>query len=182
MYMRMRASSAATAGVFAVGAASVALLAGAAIAAPYTNGPTQSISTSNPEPGGKVSVAGGGMVAKEKVAIELHSTPVLLKTVQADANGAYSADVKLPTDATCSHELVAVGKTSGRTVATDIVIGDPAHCPELNGGAGAGAGGGSSLPKTGAQVAGIALLGAALVGGGVTLRRRAKAEKATADA
>jgi LPXTG-motif cell wall-anchored protein len=178
MYMRMRASGAAV--VFAVGAAGVALLAGAATAAPYTNGPTQSISTSNPEPGGKVSVSGGGMVANEQVAIELHSTPVLLKAVQADANGAYSAEVKLPTDATCSHELVAVGKTSGRTVTTDIVIGDPAHCPELNGGAGSGAGGG--LPKTGAQVAGIALLGAALIGGGVTLRRRAKAEKATADA
>lgn len=143
---------------------------------------TPSISTDVPQarPGGAVTVSGAGFEPGEKVRVELHSTPIVLGAVTADAAGAAQTTVTIPTGVEGdTHELVLIGETSGRSAQTALTI-----VRSVVGGAyPATAGvpgktdpaGGRQLAATGVSdgsISGIAATALALVAGGVLLRRR----------
>lgn len=155
---------------------SLVMLAGAANAAPYADTPSISVSTGNPDVGGSLTVTGDGYGFGENVAIDLHSTTVRLVVTAADGTGQFSVRVKLPSGFKCNHVISGTGVTTGRGANANIVIGscDKDDDDHSDGGHRDHENHHGSLPKTGAEVAGTALLGAALIGGGAVLRRRQK--------
>jgi LPXTG-motif cell wall-anchored protein len=182
-----RRTAGALGAAFGVGA-SLVMLAGVANAAPYVNTPTATVSTSNPGVGGSLTLTGDGMLPNESVALDVHSVVIRLMVVTADGTGQYTGTVTLPSSLKCHHFISATGLTSGRAVNTNITIGNLNSCKSSSeGGDDSDSKDGedstshhSNLPKTGAAVAGTALLGAALIGGGVTLRNRRQKEKVDA--
>lgn len=162
------------------------LLAGSASAAPYTETADTEISTSNPDPGDLMSMSGSGFQGGEDVEIEIHSKVVTLAVVTANAAGSFTATFRIPSDFECEHYLTATGATSGAETRNDIVVGDSDDCDDEdddnennNAGSGSGSGGGN-LPATGAAVAGLVMGGTALVGGGIVMRRAARARNSAA--
>jgi hypothetical protein len=141
----------------------------AAFAAPYTSAASVSVSPSNPCIEDELRVSGLNFAAGERIAIDLHSDAERLGTVSADGDGSFATTVDLPDDAVGDHFVTATGLTSHRTARADIDIRrceDHEVSDEHHGG-----GGGSSLPGTGAAVAGLLGVGGLLVGGGVVLTR-----------
>jgi len=68
--------------------------------------------------GATVGIEAEGFQPGEEVRIELHSTPVLLATVNADSQGRLDVKVKIPTGtALGAHELVVTGATGAEGVA-----------------------------------------------------------------
>ena len=77
-------------------------------------------------PGGTVNVTGSGFTAGESVAISVHSTPVLLKTVAASESGGVDTTVTLPPDLPDGpHQIVLVGATSGHTSTIALTVVQP---------------------------------------------------------
>jgi LPXTG-motif cell wall-anchored protein len=174
-------------------AASVAVSASGAAAAPYTPSPLITIGTTVPLVGGVVTGVLSGFDPGESIPIDLHTDVFHLTTVVANLLGTVPFVVTLPAGVECHHTLVATGATSGKVATTALNIGD---CPDNGGGGDNGDGDhdgdggdddgdsdhhghdsdddGGSLPRTGAEVAGLGLLGLGLIGGGSTLvvRRR----------
>jgi hypothetical protein len=75
-----------------------------------TTGPSPNVSTTTPTAGGTITVSGDGFAPGATLTVELHSDPVLLATVVADGNGAYSAVVTIPADtAPGPHQIVVSG-------------------------------------------------------------------------
>ena len=69
------------------------------------------------KPGDAIDVTGAGFAAGESVRLEMHSDPVLLATVVADADGSFAETVTVPADATIgAHEIVLLGAESGGEV------------------------------------------------------------------
>lgn len=108
-----------------------------ALAAPYTDEPVVETTDPSPGVGDTIPVAMTGFDANETLYVELHSTPILLRTVQADAAGAVDTTVTLPPDARCAHTIVVRDATSEDVASTAIFIGDPDDC-DANGNTGAG--------------------------------------------
>ncbi|MCS4274846.1 LPXTG-motif cell wall-anchored protein [Mycetocola sp. BIGb0189] len=116
--------------------------------------------------GGTVHVTASGFTADEPVEIWLHSTPVRLAVVNADAQGRIDTVVAIPVGTPAgAHTLMLEGKTARGEIAL-TVTGDPS-APAATGGAG-------ELSQTGADVAGVLLVGGVLLllGLGFVLKRR----------
>ncbi len=166
------------------------LFASTANAAPYTNAPTLSVSTSNPAVGANLTVAGADFVAGTTVDLTLHTQTYDLGTATVDAGGSFTTTVTLPAGMSGTHTLAATDP-AGNTILTaslTIVIGADNSGGGSNGagsagngsGAGNGAlaagGGNGGLAYTGVPVTGIVVVGLLLLLAGfvtlLTSRRR----------
>ncbi len=75
-----------------------------------TVGSTPSVSTTTPTAAGTMTISGNGFLPGTSLTIVLHSDPVVLATVDADANGAYSVIVTIPAGTTPgTHQIVVSG-------------------------------------------------------------------------
>ncbi|MGY1742204.1 MULTISPECIES: fibronectin type III domain-containing protein [unclassified Blastococcus] len=139
---------------------------------PTSNGAlgTSGFSTGSVTQGQTITVSGSGYAPFSTVTVLVYSSPTVLGTVEADANGAFTFTGKLPAGlAAGSHTLVAAGVDADgnpRYLTQAITVGGPT-----------GSGG---LAYTGADIAVPAIggLAALAVGGGLVLagRRRRAAE------
>ncbi|WP_336648696.1 ExeM/NucH family extracellular endonuclease [Microbacterium sp. MMO-10] len=115
--------------------------------------------------GGTVTISGSGLEENEKVALELHSTPVSLGSATADADGAFTATVTIPAGtAAGQHHVVAI-LSDGSQISVEITV------------VAAGSGGGLAL--TGADSGSFLLLALVLLALGLGLvvaRRRLRVE------
>lgn len=125
-------------------------------------------------PGGTVQVSGKGFAAAGVVTITLHSTPVVLGTVQPDRSGAFTTTVTIPADTTPGdHVLVATaafGLEAGGplTVLSPVAPGGSGGAPSTGSATGSG-----QLAATGADVTpSLAVAAVLLVVGGSLLRGR----------
>lgn len=85
--------------------------------------PEISVSTSSVVAGGLVSITGSGYQANEQVRIELHSSPVVLTTVQANGAGVINVLVTIPASTFVgNHELVLYGLSSSTVSLVPITI------------------------------------------------------------
>jgi len=81
------------------------------------------LSAGSVEAGQTVEVRAAGFLPGEKAEIHLHSEPVLLDTVTADAAGAVRARVTIPVDAPSgAHTVVVTGLESGHTASATLTI------------------------------------------------------------
>jgi LPXTG-motif cell wall-anchored protein len=140
--------------------------------------PAVSVSRSQATAGGSVDVSVDGFTPGEQVRIELHSTPVLLGTVTAGADGTANSTVTIPvgTDAG-QHTITVVGVTCGIQASIPITVVAPA-ADEPVASLAAFDPAGRSLSYTGANTGWAVSLGAALLVGGfglVLLGRRRQA-------
>ena len=75
-----------------------------------TTGPSPVVSNPSPTVGSSLTVSGNGFMAETTLTVQLFSTPVLLATTNADANGAYSVVVTIPVETNPgAHEIVVSG-------------------------------------------------------------------------
>lgn len=110
--------------------------------------------------GGTLAGTAHGFEPGESVLATLRSTPRVLGTVVADAQGAVAFSFRVPADIEPGrHRLVLTGQASGRTAEVEV---------EVTGLTVPG-----TLPATGATTAALAGLGAGLVLAGASLRRAA---------
>ena len=85
--------------------------------------PEISIATSSIVAGGSVSISGNGYQANEQVRIELHSTPVVLTTLQANGAGEINALVTIPAATGAgNHDLVLYGLSSTTITVVPITV------------------------------------------------------------
>ena len=76
----------------------------------YGSNPSGTLSTQTAAPGSNVDVSGSGFKPNTDVTITLHSTPVVLATVKANASGTFSATVTIPKDTVLgSHQIISSG-------------------------------------------------------------------------
>jgi hypothetical protein len=138
---------------------------------PPSVGAALAVSTTNPQPGDSITVTGSHFVANASVRLELHTTVVVLKTVQADASGDFTTTVTLPDGVTGTHTIVAATgvPTSGDCATPTITI--TIQNPGPNGG------GGTSF--TGVDVLAMVIGALALLGVGIALTRSGKRRKPT---
>lgn len=130
-----------------------------------------SVGSSTVTAGGTLHVDGEGFAPNSSVSVYLNGT--LLGTATANAAGVFSLTVTVPASfAASSYQLTLVGTnpngTARQLTSTITVVAAAAQNQTTTGG----------LPFTGAEIAGMSVAGAALVGGGVvmlvaTRRRRA---------
>jgi len=119
--------------------------------------------------GSEIRVCGSGFLPGEQVLVLLHSTPVQLAVVTADAHGAVDAQVTIPaTAAAGEHRIELRGVTSGRSI-----FSDPFTVVAQQGGA---------LPRTGDDSGplvrlGLGLLAIGALATGVAQRRRVGAAR-----
>ena len=150
----------------ALGVAALTLTSAAASAQPYSHGAAPlHVSSTSVAPGSKVTIAGSGFAAYSTISLYVHSSPVLLATTTADANGAISASVSLPASLPPGdHTLTATGPAPGGGTSTLTVAISVGGRGEKSGG--------MSGTVGAAAVSGVLLL--ALVGGLtiLTVRRR----------
>ncbi|MGH8873793.1 MAG: hypothetical protein ACRDVM_00865 [Acidimicrobiia bacterium] len=85
------------------------------------------VSDSTPAPGDPVTVSGGGFEGGARVSITFESDPVQLAVTSAGPSGAFSATVRIPTDAESgTHTLRAQGEAAGGgtlVLSTQVTIG-----------------------------------------------------------
>jgi hypothetical protein len=85
--------------------------------------PITTASSTTPKPGQTVTVQSPGFTPGETVSVTLHSTPVNLGTVTADASGDVDATVTIPIGTVPgAHELIFTGLSSGRVVTVPITV------------------------------------------------------------
>ena len=86
-------------------------------------GPALTLSAPSVAAGDSVTVTGTGFAPGSTIALELHSDPVALGTVEVDTARAFEAKVTIPQDTAVGddHELVAV-LPSGKTVSSPITV------------------------------------------------------------
>jgi hypothetical protein len=142
-------------------AAALILMAPAAMAS-YSGDGGVTISPSTPSAGGDITIDSSGWMHDTDVTITLHSDPVVLGTVTADANGDVHTTVSIPAGtAAGAHTIELTGTDSTgapRDVTTAITI----------------ASGGGSLPRTGAAIAAMVGVAAVLFAAGTALSRARK--------
>ena len=112
----------------------------------------------------------------EQVKLVLHSDPVSLTTVNADAQGGFSQVVTIPANtAAGKHEIVATGTDSDRSASANVKVTVTSGGNNGSGNNGTGNGSGNDLSFTGAQVGGLVLTAIIALAAGVVLvsiRRR----------
>ena len=132
-------------------------------------------STTAVSPGSSVTVAGSGFAPGASVQVTIASTPTLLATVNADAAGAMSAEVTIPSDIEAgTHTLSASGADPNggtRVLSRTISVSGSTSGSDSSGAAVFG--------RTGANSAALAGVGLAVVALGwlfvVVTRRRSNA-------
>jgi hypothetical protein len=78
------------------------------------DGVQTSVGASQASPGDQVDVHGSGLQPGENVQVNLHSTPTLLTTAQADGNGTVQVTVNIPEEAELGqHHIEILGEQSG---------------------------------------------------------------------
>jgi hypothetical protein len=122
---------------------------------PSPSQPGNSISTTVVPPGGTFTVTVAGYLPGETILFVIHSTPVQLAAVNANASGSATATLTIPSNIpTGSHTITATGATSGHVVSFAVQVQQATA-----------AGGGPGLSNTGVAtvalgtVAGIFLIG-----------------------
>lgn len=145
----------------------VALVAGPAGAAPYTNTPTVQVSTTNPAVGGTITLSGSGFGPNDTLRIAIGAD--VLGTTTTDSSGAYSATVTLPASLTGRQTIVITDTATGQTASVVITIGATT----------AGNGGGGGVSNTGVAVMSIGGLGVLLLVGGAAMVMLGKRRRAT---
>jgi len=139
-----------------------------------SGGLSLTVTPSRVKPGGHVLVLGSGFASGESVQIVLHSSPRVLTTVKADADGTVSQNVVIPGDtASGAHRLVLSGATSGEVSAQLTVVDVSTSGGDGTSSSDSTAGGG--LADTGSSVGLALLLGmllAALGAGALVTGRR----------
>jgi hypothetical protein len=158
------------------------LLAGTpAQAAPVYPPPTPSPSPSQPgntisitvvTPGGTITINISGFQPREVIVIVIHSTPVQLASVTANASGAANAALTIPTSIpTGLHTITATGLTSGHVVSFQVNVEQATA-----------AGGGPGLSNTGVAAVALGTVGGIFLIGGIAFtfagRRRNNAARA----
>lgn len=74
-------------------------------------------------PGEEFTLSGSGFAAGEQVDVELRSDPLVVGSLDADADGAIAGTLTVPVAAPAGdHQLVAVGATSGVTATLDVQV------------------------------------------------------------
>ena len=100
--------------------------------------PTATLSASTVAPGGTLTVSGTGFTPGEPVVATLHSTPIELGTVTADADGVATLTFTVPADLEPGdHRVELVGQRSGVVVSVafevlgvDVPGAPPGHRPD----------------------------------------------------
>lgn len=120
------------------------------------NAPKVNLVLGTPKPGSQITVSGSGFVGGEQVQIAVLSTPRTLATVTAAADGSIASTVvTLPSDLEVgTHQIRLLGLFSNRTVTSNAFAVT------------------RTLARTGSELALLAMLGAALLGLGLALRRQ----------
>lgn len=152
--------------VVAVLACLAALVVGAASSqgAPgYVKKPTLSLSSTNVNGCGPVTVTGADFAANESVTLTLHTKVYPLTTVQTDGTGGFSVAVTLPTGVNGTHTIVATGAKHD-TASAKLTI---SNCGEAAAAPAAASAGG--LSTTGVAVLSIGGLGVVLLAVGMLL-------------
>jgi LPXTG-motif cell wall-anchored protein len=135
-------------------------------------------------PGDPLHVSSSGWQPGSTVRLELHSTPVVLGTYLADSAGNVNATTVIPTSTTTGrHSVVAFGvapTAAAATVSAAVNVttaggGDPQSAPTRGSGIP-----GVSLPRTGAEITLVAMLGLALAGSGIVAVRAGRRRRLTA--
>lgn len=145
------------------------LVATGADAGPYDRSPV-TVSDSQPAPGQAVRISAAGFRPNSKVTVSIRSTPVLLATVTADANGVADTSVQVPASFApgSKHTFVLAGvDPAGQRVTRTLPV---------------TLAGGSALPFTGVDAVGLTAAGLGLAGFGAFLRfagRRQRAARAS---
>jgi LPXTG-motif cell wall-anchored protein len=109
--------------------------------------------------GAAINACGSGFQAGEQVQVYVHSTPVFVKVLTADASGAVTTSVTIPAGtAAGKHRIELRGVTSGRSIfSSEFTV---------------TAAGGSGLPKTGSQTGNLVLAALLVLGVGMILSGR----------
>ena len=133
--------------------------------------PSVTVSTPRAERGEEIVVKGEYFIPGEEVLLELHSDPIGLGTVLADAEGTFAVTVTVPRNAEFGpHDIVATGLDSGLVGSAPLEVYEPAASP------GNGTPESDVLSGTGAELAvGTLVIGILLLAVGgclVTWRRR----------
>lgn len=120
--------------------------------------------------GGEITISGAGFTPGEKLAFELHSDPIALGSLTADAGGVLKGTLRIPASAPAgSHTLVAL---SGSTVVASVALTVTA-APSTGGAADPA----DPLASTGGEFPGFAMMAAfGFVVLGVALARRRRAQ------
>ena len=130
------------------------------------------LSTDSAHVGDQVTATGSGFEPGEQVTITLHSAPQLLATVVADGSGSVSHTFAVPQVDAGAHSVVLAGLASGRTASAplSVLADDPAPGTQPGPASGPAAesepgatGPATPLARTGADAAGLALIGALLL-------------------
>ncbi|WP_127792138.1 hypothetical protein [Agromyces sp. LHK192] len=143
-----------------------------------TEGATLTLSATELSPGEEFDLEGTGFAPDESVAVELHSEPIPVGSLAADASGAVAGTLTVPAGAPAgAHRVVVTGATSGVTAAVDITVLKAAAA------AASASSSGSGLASTGTTIAwGAGGLALALVALGIALVvRRRRATSITAE-
>lgn len=144
---------------------------------PTSDGP---LTTGSPAvtAGGTVTVAGDGFAPDSVVALGIYSSPTDLGTTAADASGAISATVRIPTSLVGSHTLVAIGTdaagapralTQAITVSASTSGGGGNDGGSGNGTGGQGGAGGSGTRTLAATGSGAEAMTPLVAGAGVAV-------------
>jgi hypothetical protein len=172
--MTLRAALAAALAL--VGLALVAPLAPAAAAAasdpaypPHTC-PTLSVSTTHPAVGEQITVTGQQFDADTRVSLTMTAPTYDVGTARTDADGNFSAHVRMPAGVTGNKIITVKGGQS-------VCPADPIQLfiedrTTGNGGPGGGGGGGGTPAMTGVDIGVLVLVAGGLIGLGLLLNRR----------
>lgn len=136
-------------------AVAVALVPTAALAQEYPSETAPlSVSTTSVVPGGDVTISGDGFAPGATISFELQSDPISLGSTEADASGAFTATVTIPSSVEPgTHMIVASGESASggvRVLSVEVTV------------TGEGDEAGGELPVTGASGAAV-LVGLALL-------------------
>jgi hypothetical protein len=140
-----------------------------------TNPPT--VNNPDPAPGSQINFSASGFDPNSNVQVFFESTPVLLETQLADANGTVSGSATIPSDATPGpHDLVLTGTDpSGSPLSVSIPI--TVVAATTTSATSASSGGG--LAFTGANIAIMVSVGVVALGFGgfllLSVRRKRRA-------
>ncbi|MFC4222421.1 carboxypeptidase-like regulatory domain-containing protein [Lysinibacter cavernae] len=94
----------------------------APVTPPVEDEPAISVSVSEAEQGGTVTVTGAGFDSEEAVEIWLHSTPALLATPSVTSEGAFVHAVTIPTATEPGLHSIVVKRADGTSVTTSITV------------------------------------------------------------
>lgn len=138
--------------------------------------PALVLSSATVQAGGSIAVSGTGFAPDQEITFELHSDPIVLGTLTADAGGVLKGSFTIPASAPAgTHTLVAL---SGTTVIASAPLTVTAAGAGGTGSGAAGTGGAGALATTGSDAPVVAATAALLLlFAGLTLvrRRRVKA-------